>query len=169
MADFSSKDPKEWTVSTSEAAEIFGCTPRWIQQRAKDGYFTPVARGQYRFTDIRAGFERQIQEAEERAAGSEVQQRLWAARAREVEARVERLDAMSIDRAEALDILDTMIEIYLAFLDEMPTTMAAELGVDVDKAAWIIGPSRDRLAQRFAKERAKLSDDQPESHLPVED
>ena len=160
MAEYAGGDMNDLTVSTAEAARMVGCSKRWIQKRARAGYFQPVAPGEYRLVDIVAGFERQCKEAEERARGDVRTRRLREAQAQAVEARVRRLDAKSIDLAEALEAHDAMAEMYLQELDALRDEVVAKTGAPRDGVEAILGPSRATLARKFAEARAALGEGQ---------
>ncbi|WP_226577293.1 hypothetical protein [Acuticoccus sediminis] len=157
MADFSSPDASEWVVTTAEAAALFDCSARWVQKRARAGYFSPVARGCFRLADVVRGFTRAADEAEARARGSDADDRLRHARAREVEARTARLDARSVDVDEVTAFAAAAAEIMLSEYAGLPARIGCDPS-EIAKIEAIFGQRRDRLAARMSGVIAQLRD-----------
>lgn len=142
-------------VKTAYLASVCGITPQRANQLVKDGVFEKVGRNEFDLAkSVQAFIAHRVKDAESRQV-SPANERLRAARAREIELRIAREDRRVIDLTEATDAFDQAAGIYISSIESFPAraTRDRTLRKHLEDAVFA---ERHRVSERFGELRDQM-------------
>lgn len=114
-------------ISASEAAELLGVTPRWVQMLSDEGYIEKVARGRYRLESVVKGYGRHLTEKAKARQQSESARRVANARAADLEQKTAIRNRELIELDESLAAIDEIAGLLKSGFDGLPAQVTRDI------------------------------------------
>jgi hypothetical protein len=154
------KSSIDTAISLAEAARLVGKSSTWIGKLVHGGYVKRLERGRYRPCDVAQGHIRFMTDEQRRASKSGTLAQVQAARAREIELRIFRIDHEIVDLDEAIGVIDEVVGGLKADLDGLGASVtrdAALRAVIEAKVDEILRRAAESLQQKAKALRASGS------------
>lgn len=154
------------TVSLKEAASLVGVSERWIQMRAKEGFFSASSRGRYPLVPlvrgVRAYYDALLEKANKSAAAS----RATDARTREIELRIAERQGKLLPVEDCEAVVSELAALVLREFGGMAAKVTRDLDMrqkideEVDSALGRIRAHAEERSEALLSGRLDLDEEQ---------
>lgn len=114
-------------ISTAQAAALLKCTPNWIRQLEKQGFFKKAGRDQYKLVAVVHGYVDFKNSEDRRSSKTAADARVRDARAREVELKIAEREGRLIEYVEAEGAIDYLVGLYRSEFAGLPARVTRDL------------------------------------------
>ncbi|MDC7784779.1 hypothetical protein PQJ75_00740 [Rhodoplanes sp. TEM] len=151
----SESERRAGVITTAQAAALLKCTPQWIRQLEKQGYFRRLGRDQYQLVAVVQGYVDFKNSEERRSSKTAADARVRDARAREYELKNAERERKLVQFDEHIAIVDEMAGMVRSEFAGLPARVTRDLQLrrTIEQA---VNDILDRLADLAVARARKL-------------